>query len=78
MFGGVAPLDVVKCLFLVEIDQHASIYRIGDARMRDFARLEDDIAVGQDHGRSKIAEPLEHRDRTGIQPFGERIIEEER
>ena len=30
--------------------------------MLDFARLEDDIAVGQDHGRAKAAQPLQHRE----------------
>ena len=34
VFGGKAPLDVIKGLFLVDIDEHTSIDRIGQARMR--------------------------------------------
>ena len=53
VFGWKTPLDVIEGLFLVNIDQHTSIDRIGQARAFDFVRLKDDVSVGQDNGRSE-------------------------
>ena len=53
VFSRKAPLDVIEGLFLVDIDQHTSIDRVGQARPFDFVRLKDDIPVGQDNGRAR-------------------------
>jgi len=75
MGGRMAPLDVVERLFLVDIDEHR-IDHFGQPGALDLMRLKDDVAVGQDHGRSIIAEPLQHLESGGKQPRGERIVEE--
>ena len=55
VFGRKTPLDVIEGLFLVDIDEHTSIDRVGQARPFDFVRLKDDVSVGQDNGRPKSA-----------------------
>ena len=37
----------------MDIDQHTTIDRLGQARAFDFARLKDDVPVGQDNGRAE-------------------------
>ena len=44
MFGWKTPLDVVKGLFLMDVDEDASIDRIENASPFDFARLKDDVS----------------------------------
>src|SRR5579884_4152232 len=78
MLGRIAPLDVVEGLFLVDIDQHVSIDGVGETRTLDLARLEDDVAVRQDNGRTAVAQPLQHLEGAREQPVGERIIDQER
>jgi hypothetical protein len=51
MFGWETPLDVIESLFLMDIDEHTSIDRVGKARPFDFAGLKDDVSIGQDNSR---------------------------
>ena len=46
MFGWKTPLDVIKGLFIVDIDQDTPIDRIGNARPPDFVRLKDNVSIG--------------------------------
>ena len=48
------------------------------ARALDLERLEDDVAVREDHGRSPAAEVLDHVERVREEAVGERVVEEER
>jgi Integrase core domain len=78
VLGREAPLDVVQDLLLVDVDQqHVSVGDSGQPSMFDLAWLKDDIAVRQDHGRAKAAQPLQHARGTRVQPVGERVVHEE-
>ena len=72
----IAPLDVVQRLLLVDVDQHIAVDRLGNAGSLDLARLEDDVAVGQDHRRAEAAQPPQGRKGVRVQPIGERIVQE--
>ena len=48
VLGRVAPLDVVELLLLVDVDQDVAVDGLEQARAMDLARLEDDVAVGED------------------------------
>ena len=54
MFGGKTPLNVVKDLFFMDINQYTSLDRLGKARPFDFVRLKDDVSIGEDNGRPEI------------------------
>ena len=69
--------DDVEHLFLVDEDQDAVVDRGAQARALDLARLEDDVAVGQDHRRAEPAEARDDVERARIEPLGERIVDEE-
>jgi hypothetical protein len=53
-------------------------HRRGDARALDLPRLEDDVAVGEDHRAPRPPEPPEHVERARVQPVRERIVHQER
>jgi hypothetical protein len=46
MFGWKTALDVIKGLFLMDIDEDTPIDRIGNARPFDYMWLSDRITVG--------------------------------
>lgn len=48
MAGRIALLDVAEFLLFVDVDQYAALDRLKDAGALDLARLEDDVAIGQD------------------------------
>src|SRR5207253_322771 len=75
---GEARLDVVELPLLVDVDQDAAVDRVEEPRALDLARLEDDIAVGQDDGRTERREMLEHVERAREEPVREGIVHEER
>src|SRR5258705_12279135 len=45
--------------------------------MLDFAWLEDDVAIRQDHGRAKAAQSVQHLEGSREQSAGERVVHEE-
>ena len=77
MVGRMAPRDVVERLFLMDIDEHR-IDHFGQSGALDLVRLKNDVAVGQDDGRSNVSETLQHLEGGGKQPGGERIVEQVR
>src|SRR5580704_15014652 len=66
MGGGIAALDVVEFRLLVDIDQHMAVDRREDPRAFHLARLEDDVAVGQDDCPSPAAQSFENVDRSRV------------
>ena len=47
MASRITPLDVVEFMLFMDIYQNTTANRFEDAGSRDFARLEDDITIGQ-------------------------------
>ena len=76
--GRVLPLDVLDLTLLVDVDQHAPLDRLEQAGALDLARLEHDVAVGQDHRRPPRGEALDDVERGRIEAVGERVLQEER
>src|ERR1700730_5228271 len=75
---GVALLDIIQFLLLVDVYQHVSLDGLKDTGALDLARLEDDVAVGQDHRPRPAAEPLKNVERSRVQPIGKRVIHQVR
>ena len=73
----VAPLDVVELLLLVDVDQDVAVDGVEQPRALDLARLEDDVAVREDHRRAPGARMLDDVERLGKEPVGEGIVDEE-
>ena len=48
MASRVALGDVIELFFFVDVDQHVALDGLGNAGPLDLARLEDDVAIGQD------------------------------
>src|SRR5215470_11738398 len=69
-------LDVVELLLLVDVDEHSPLDRLEQTGALHLERLEDDIAVGQDHRRAESADVLERIERAREEPVRERIIDE--
>src|SRR5262245_5087124 len=60
MLGRVTLLDVIQRLFLVNINEHVTVYSFKDAGAFDLARLKHHVAVRENDGRPPGAEPLKH------------------
>src|SRR5262252_7813252 len=71
---GVAPLDIIELLLLVDVYQHVALDGLKDAGALDLARLKDDVAVGEDDRSRPAAKPLENVERSRVEPIGERVI----
>src|SRR5215472_11753617 len=78
MLGRIALLDVVQLLLLVNVNQHLAIDGFPQAGALDLARLEDHVAVGEDHARAQLLAVRDGVERTRIEPVGEWVIEQER
>src|SRR4030095_7306633 len=78
MARGIALLDIIQRLLLVDVDQHVALHRLGDPGPLDLAGLEDNVAVRQDHGGAPGAEPLQDVERSRVEAIGEGIVDEER
>src|SRR5579883_744888 len=76
MPGRKAPLDIVQHGLLVHVDQYAALYRIGDARYADLARLQYRIAIGQYDRRAESRYIRDGFERFRVQLFRERIIQQ--
>ena len=76
MPGRVTLLDRREHPLLVQVDEHPPLDRIPQSRALYLARLEYDIAIGQDHRRPEGAAVREHCQRTRIEAIGEGIIEQ--
>src|SRR4030095_782653 len=74
----VTPLDIIQRLFLVDVNQHVTLYRFEDAGAFDLARLKDHVAVRQDDRLSPRAKFFQHVERSGIQTIGEGVVDQER
>src|SRR5271166_1068821 len=74
--GGIEPLDRVKLLLLVNEDENLAVERAPQTRSLDLARLEDGVAVGQDHDAAPLAHVADRLQRAGIEPLGERIVDQ--
>src|SRR5215831_9958192 len=60
VFGRVTPYDIRQGLLLVHINQDMTPDRLVDTRTLHFARLKDDVSVGQNHRSSPSAKLLQH------------------
>ena len=76
MRGGIAPLDVGQFLFLMDVDQHLPRHGLPQSGSLDLARLEDHVAVGEDHRRSPGVGARDHIQRLRIKTIGEWIVHE--
>src|SRR6476661_7609214 len=66
----VTTLDIIECLFLVNINEHLAVYSFEDTRAFDLARLKHHIAVRENDRRPPRAEALKHIERSGIETIG--------
>ncbi len=48
----IAPLDIGQRLLLMDVHQYSALDRVPYSRALNLARLEDHVAIGQDHGRA--------------------------
>jgi hypothetical protein len=71
-----AALDVVELLLLVDVDEHAALDRLEQARSIHLERLEDHVAVREDDGRAERAGVLERIERAGEEAVRERVVHE--
>ena len=71
------PLDIIEFLFLVNVNQNVSVYGFGEAGPFHLARLENDIAVGQDDRRPPLLDVFNDIKGVRIQTVGKRIIHQE-
>ena len=69
--------DVGKHLFLVDIDQNTAPYCFPEPGTPDLARLENNIAVGQNDRCPLLGEMLKDRQRTRVYPVGKLEIYQE-
>ena len=67
--GGVAPLDVLELLLLVDVHEHVAAEGVPEAGAPDLPRLEDDVAVREDDGPSVRARPLDDVERVRVEPL---------
>jgi hypothetical protein len=74
--GGIALHHVGQRLFLVDVDQHLAVHRVGDAGALHLARLEDHVAVGQHHHRRGALQMGQNLQRAGVQPLGKGVVEQ--
>ena len=77
VFRRVAFFHVVEFLFLVDVDERVAVHGFEQAGALDFARLEDDVAVGEDDDRPPLLDVFEGVERVRIEAVGEGIIDEE-
>jgi hypothetical protein len=68
--------DDVEHAFLVDEDQDPVVDRGAQPRALELARLEDDVAVGQDHGRAVTAELRDDVQCARVEPLCERIVDQ--
>jgi len=78
VFRWKALLDVVQLLVFVDIDEDAAFDRVEQPRPLDLARLEDDVAVGEDDRWAPLGEVIDRVERPREEPVRERVIHEER
>ncbi|HUC70131.1 MAG TPA: hypothetical protein VMS01_02960 [Stellaceae bacterium] len=78
MASRVALGDVIELFFFVDVDQHVALDSLGNAGALDLARLEDDVAIGQDDRPRPAAQSFQHIERTRIYPIGKRVIDQPR
>src|SRR5262249_42637125 len=72
-----AGLDVSKPQLLVDVDQDVSLDRLEQARVLHLERLEHDVAVREDGGRSPGPRVLDGVQRAWEEPVGERVAQQE-
>lgn len=77
VFRRITLLHVVEFLFLVNVDERVAVHGFEQAGAFHFARLEDDVAVGEDDDRSPLPDVFEGVERVRIEAVGEGIIDEE-
>lgn len=77
VFRRITLLHVVEFLFLVDVDERVAVHGFEQAGAFHFARLEDDVAVGEDDDRAPLLDVCEGVERVRIEAVGERIIDEE-
>ena len=73
-FDLVALFDVIEFIFFVDVNQHVAIHCLEKAGAIHFARLEDHVAIGQNHGRSPLFDVFDDIERIGEKPVGKRIV----
>src|SRR6516162_4098247 len=76
--GWVTLLDRGEHPLLVQVDEHPPLHRIPQSRALYLARLEYDVAIGQDHRWPEGAAVREHCQRARIEAIDEGIIEEKK
>ena len=76
MLGGIAPLDVVELLFLVDIDQDVALDGLEKAGPLDLSRLKDNIAIRQNHDCPYLSARVDHIKRIRKEPVRKRIVDQ--
>ncbi len=74
---GIALLNRLQHLLLVNIDEHPARHGIPDAGVLNLARLEHHITVGEDYGLAHGLQMRQHLQRLGIETLGEWIVDQE-
>ena len=74
MVSRIAPLDIVEVMLLVDVYQDTTVNRFEDAGSLHFARLKDDITVGQYNGFSPGPQALQHVQCSRVKAIGEWVI----
>jgi len=68
---------VVQLSLLVDVDNDSPLDRSAQPGPLDLARLEDDVAVGEDDGRAEPCKVLQHVERAREEAIGEGIVHQE-
>ena len=74
MVSRIAPLDIIEFMLFVDVYQDTTINRFEDAGSLYFARLKDDVTVGQYDGLSPGAQALQHIQCSRVKAIGEWVV----
>src|SRR3954468_9751087 len=72
----VPALDVGEHLFLVNVDEDATVDGLPETRALDLSRLKDDVSVGEDDGRPLSSEALDGVERARVEAVREWVVDE--
>ena len=70
----VASHHILERFLFMDVNEHMAINRLEDAGALDFARLEDNIAVGENHRLSPLPKSRQHVERFRVEAVGKGII----
>ena len=74
--GRIAPLDVLELLLFVDVDEHVASERRPEAGPPDLVRLEDDVAVREEHRPAPFVQAFDKLECAVVQPRRERVLDQ--